>query len=367
MTQLTLIAADGKKTEIVDLPCVIGRTKANGLVLESDRVSRQHAKFDRDGNGLIVVDLGSANGTYVNGVRITEGSPLRSGDKLQFANLTFTVEVPSDLSRTIVGGFSVLETPVVSQDPQPHFNKIPLVHEAPAVPNSVPGPQMAAPSQPLPVPKPAHLPQPAPLPKLASLPQPELIRLPVSPPQQSSPPQPASPQQFGPLPQPASPQKLASSPKPASPPKPASLPQPASLPRPASLPQPASLPKPASLPQQADPWSVLEAKYQTLLNQQRQGQLTQQVFTENVNGLRHCDVNGLWWQISPTPGNGFSTTAPPGKMATRLDFHKVRSREQVQPARISLHRLPRPGQYLMKQHPFPRHPEVASFPHIWYR
>ena len=59
MTQLTLIAADGKKTEIVDLPCVIGRTKANGLVLESDRVSRQHAKFDRDGNGLIVVDLGS--------------------------------------------------------------------------------------------------------------------------------------------------------------------------------------------------------------------------------------------------------------------------------------------------------------------
>ena len=68
----------------------VGRSVSSDIVLKSDDyASGQHARFTRHGGLLYVEDIGSTNGTYVNG-RKTEGvTPLRSGDRGQVGSTTF--------------------------------------------------------------------------------------------------------------------------------------------------------------------------------------------------------------------------------------------------------------------------------------
>ncbi len=56
-------------------------------------MSRHHARFALDNQGLSVADLQSANGTFVNGQQVTEAR-LSDGDTLAFAKLLFTVRAP---------------------------------------------------------------------------------------------------------------------------------------------------------------------------------------------------------------------------------------------------------------------------------
>src|SRR5262249_5010503 len=60
----------------------IGRQTSNDVVLPDAKVSRQHARLEQQGDGLLVTDEGSSNGTYVNGSRITTPTVLRAGDIL---------------------------------------------------------------------------------------------------------------------------------------------------------------------------------------------------------------------------------------------------------------------------------------------
>jgi pSer/pThr/pTyr-binding forkhead associated (FHA) protein len=70
----------------------IGRDPSNGIVLDSDpAVSRRHAELVRQGETYIVRDVGSTNGTYVNGVRIQE-AVLNPGSVLSFGNSSFRFE-----------------------------------------------------------------------------------------------------------------------------------------------------------------------------------------------------------------------------------------------------------------------------------
>jgi len=63
----------------------IGRKEGNSLVLDSDRVSRTHAVIDWDGDHYTVIDTGSRNGTFVNGVRVRR-QPLRNGDMISIGD-----------------------------------------------------------------------------------------------------------------------------------------------------------------------------------------------------------------------------------------------------------------------------------------
>jgi adenylate cyclase len=63
---------------------LIGRGDGVTLQLADAGVSRQHATIRREDHDYWVVDLGSANGSYVNGVELTSARVLRSGDRLQF-------------------------------------------------------------------------------------------------------------------------------------------------------------------------------------------------------------------------------------------------------------------------------------------
>ena len=64
---------------------IIGREEDCDIVLPSRQVSRNHARIRRSGGRHILEDLGSKNGTFVNGQELTEPYTLQDGDEIQVA------------------------------------------------------------------------------------------------------------------------------------------------------------------------------------------------------------------------------------------------------------------------------------------
>ena len=73
---------------------VIGRVPGNNLVLRAGNISRQHARIAANGVRLTVSDLGSSNGTFVNGRRIRQPTILRDGDEIWIGDFYLRVELP---------------------------------------------------------------------------------------------------------------------------------------------------------------------------------------------------------------------------------------------------------------------------------
>ncbi|MCK9248941.1 MAG: FHA domain-containing protein [Solirubrobacteraceae bacterium] len=84
------IVVDGRRIPLPDGGYVVGRDPAADLVLSDDRTSRRHARIDRDaGGGWYVVDLGSSNGTLLDGERLHgESRWLDNGDTVQIGGST---------------------------------------------------------------------------------------------------------------------------------------------------------------------------------------------------------------------------------------------------------------------------------------
>jgi hypothetical protein len=68
----------------------VGRAEDNDLVLADPEVSRHHARLEPDGQGWRTVDLGSTNGTWVNGVRLNAAA-IAVGDEVAFGGVRYTV------------------------------------------------------------------------------------------------------------------------------------------------------------------------------------------------------------------------------------------------------------------------------------
>ncbi len=73
----------------------IGRTRDCDLRIENMSVSRLHARLNRGEDGWLLSDLGSRNGTRVNGWLVREPVPVRPGDLVQFGSAMFIVQIPS--------------------------------------------------------------------------------------------------------------------------------------------------------------------------------------------------------------------------------------------------------------------------------
>jgi len=71
---------------------IIGRRQDSSLRIQTADVSRQHCEIFQDGKDIVVRDLGSSNGTYVNGKRVAEAK-LLAGDKLSVGPIIFVVQV----------------------------------------------------------------------------------------------------------------------------------------------------------------------------------------------------------------------------------------------------------------------------------
>ena len=74
----------------------LGRDKANHIQVHDTEVSRRHAEIRFDGVTCFVADLGSSNGTYLNGARIEQQEQLTSGDRLQIGGTMLLFTDPGD-------------------------------------------------------------------------------------------------------------------------------------------------------------------------------------------------------------------------------------------------------------------------------
>jgi len=93
-------ALAGKELELTLPEMVIGRDPSADLVIDSAGVSRRHAVVIRTNGDIQVQDLGSSNGTFVNGERLTAPKTLHPGDVLQLGqavSLTLVALAEDDL------------------------------------------------------------------------------------------------------------------------------------------------------------------------------------------------------------------------------------------------------------------------------
>lgn len=81
MAALSILILPGGGTVDLHGLCTLGRSDANTVALDDDHVSRKHAVIQHQGeNEFWMVDLGSSNGTWVNGRRVSRPLALRDGD-----------------------------------------------------------------------------------------------------------------------------------------------------------------------------------------------------------------------------------------------------------------------------------------------
>ncbi len=143
-------SADGQRFELLDT-ISIGR-EGTDIVLNDARVSRRHATITATTSGIYLTDLGSTNGTFVNGERIMGEVALNPGEMITIGETTLYVERP--VTATIVG-----TTPpssggtVVGASPSAAVVDAPSPAPPPASPPPAPAPAVAvAPSKPVPPP-----------------------------------------------------------------------------------------------------------------------------------------------------------------------------------------------------------------------
>ena len=155
----------------------IGRDSANMVAINDAEVSRRHARMELRGSAYMIQDLGSTNGTFVNGTRITGMQVLNPGDTVAFGEgIVLVYEGAVDPNATVLSAKSPatavqrpVATPAPSATPTPAPTPAPAPAPAPAVvsasvrppaPAAVPTPAYSGqvPAGPVPMP-------PAPAPK----------------------------------------------------------------------------------------------------------------------------------------------------------------------------------------------------------
>src|SRR5579859_5732993 len=86
-----LVGMGGRETETHELGhrAIIGRLDSCDISVDDKSVSREHARLSKLRDGYVVEDLGSTNGTKVNGTKIHEAVLLRPGDVVSVGSVEF--------------------------------------------------------------------------------------------------------------------------------------------------------------------------------------------------------------------------------------------------------------------------------------
>ena len=94
-----LVDSAGRQFPLADQAIVLGRSPQCAVFIADQRASRRHAEMRWDGEVATLNDLGSANGTFLNGRRITATEALRDGDEIAIASAIFTFRDPESTLR----------------------------------------------------------------------------------------------------------------------------------------------------------------------------------------------------------------------------------------------------------------------------
>ncbi len=83
----------------------LGRATDNDVVVDDNTVSRHHARLERSvtPGEWTVTDLGSSNGTFVNGLRINSRTKVRAGDRIQLGSCSVVLADHDPLADVLIG------------------------------------------------------------------------------------------------------------------------------------------------------------------------------------------------------------------------------------------------------------------------
>ena len=115
----------GKIFELNQPELTIGRDMVNGIVINDVEISRRHARLTAQPGGFVIEDLGSTNGTFVNGQRLMGPHLLRPGELVLFGeNVSLIYEMLEfDPNATLVSSTNIQQpgypTPTYQQPPTP--------------------------------------------------------------------------------------------------------------------------------------------------------------------------------------------------------------------------------------------------------
>jgi hypothetical protein len=87
----SLVLPTGDRFTLAQHPISVGRRPESNIVLADPNVSRNHAEIRPQGDGFMLIDLGSTNGSKVNGVRVAQRL-LQDGDEISFGNTKMRFE-----------------------------------------------------------------------------------------------------------------------------------------------------------------------------------------------------------------------------------------------------------------------------------
>ena len=118
--------ADGESVYRIQLnsfPALVGRDTGLAVTLQSNSVSRQHAEFIDDNGYLLIRDLGSTNGTFVNHEQIRDSYRLHPGDVIRFADVEFRLREERPILQR-----QDRDDPTVTAFfyPEEHVNRLPI-------------------------------------------------------------------------------------------------------------------------------------------------------------------------------------------------------------------------------------------------
>ena len=96
MPRLVILQGDAPDPRDIDGEVVVGRHPEVDVQVDSNMVSRRHARIAPDGDGWLVEDLGSGNGTFLNGKRVTGPAGVKHSDRLKFGPVLARFETRAD-------------------------------------------------------------------------------------------------------------------------------------------------------------------------------------------------------------------------------------------------------------------------------
>jgi len=99
LTRLRLVSAD-REFQLHEGECLVGRASECTVCLESSTVSRHHARLLVTGEQVVLEDLDSKNGTFVNGGRVVAPTPLVKDDRVRFGSVDLALRVSGPLNST---------------------------------------------------------------------------------------------------------------------------------------------------------------------------------------------------------------------------------------------------------------------------
>jgi pSer/pThr/pTyr-binding forkhead associated (FHA) protein len=117
-------------------PQTIGRSANNGIMINDAEISRRHAQITPQAGGYVLEDLGSTNGTFVNGIRLNQSITLNHGDSVEFGDTVRLRYWAAGMASEVVHSpADDVVTPALPPEPVPAY----------AQPNSLPEPPPVVP------------------------------------------------------------------------------------------------------------------------------------------------------------------------------------------------------------------------------